>query len=74
MCPVMLVMGTMGWFILDALHISNWLIFFALAAAYTLIYWVLAYFFMMNDYERAFIKGPVSKFLTHMKGKKDESE
>ena len=71
MCPVMLVMGTVGWFILDALHISNWLIFFALAAAYTLIYWVLAYFFMMNDYERAFIKGPVLKIFTRMKGREN---
>ena len=74
MCPVMLVMGTVGWFILDALHISNWLIFFALAAAYTLIYWVLAYFFMMNDYERAFIKGPVSKIFTRMKGRENGNE
>lgn len=70
MCPVMLVMGTVGWFILDALHISNWLIFFALAAAYTLIYWISAYFFMMNDYERAFIKGPVSHVFRKMKAKK----
>ena len=66
----MLVMGTVGWFILDALHISNWLIFFALAAAYTLIYWISAYFFMMNDYERAFIKGPVSHVLHKIKAKK----
>ena len=70
MCPVMLVMGTVGWFTLDALHISNWLFLFALAAAYTLIYWVLAYFFMMNDYERAFIKGPVSHVFRKMKAKK----
>ena len=70
MCPVMLVMGTVWWFILDVLHINNWLIFFALAAAYTLIYWVLAYFFMMNDYERAFIKGPVSHAVRKLKAKK----
>ena len=74
MCPVMLVMGTAGWFILDALLISNWLIFFALATAYTLIYWVLAYFFMMNDYERAFIKGPVLKIFTRMKGRENGNE
>ena len=74
MCPVMLVMGTVGWFILDALHISNWLIFFALAAAYTLIYWISAYFFMMNDYERAFIKGPVLKIFTRMKGRENGNE
>lgn len=74
MCPVMLVMGTVGWFILGALNINNWPVFFALAAAYTLIYWVLAYFFMMNDYERAFIKGTASNNCTRMKGKRDENE
>ena len=69
MCPVMLVMGAAGWFALDRLDIHNWLIFFALAAAYTILYWVLAYFFMMNDYEKALIRGPASKILAHMKGK-----
>lgn len=74
MCPVMLIMGAAGWFALDALNISGWLVFFALAAAYTLIYWMLAYFFMMNDYEKGLVKEPVLKILGRMKGKRDESK
>lgn len=69
MCPVMLLMGTAGWLVLDRLDISNWLVFFAIAAVYTVIYGALAYFFMMNDYEKAFIKEPLSKIAAHMKGK-----
>lgn len=69
MCPVMLLMGTAGWLVLNWLDVHSWLTFFALAAAYTVIYWVFAYFFMMNDYERTFIKGPMSKITAHMKEK-----
>lgn len=74
MCPVMLIMGAAGWLALDALNISGWLSFFALASVYSLLYWILAYFFMMNDYERAFIKAPVLKIFTRMKGKRNGNE
>lgn len=74
MCPVMLIMGAVGWLALDALNISGWLSFFALASVYSLLYWILAYFFMMNDYERTFIKAPVLKIFTRMKGKRNGNE
>ena len=63
MCPVMFVMGAAGWLVLDHIRIDNWFVFFALAAVYTVIYWVLAYLFMMNDYEKSFVKAPVSKIV-----------
>ncbi len=68
MCPVMFVVGAAGWFMLEHIHIDNWFVFFALAAAYTVIYWVLAYFFMTNDYEKAFIRTPISKICVRLKG------
>lgn len=69
MCPVMLVMGAAGWLVLDHIRIDNWFVFFALAAVYTVIYWVLAYLFMMNDYEKAFIKAPISKICARLRGR-----
>lgn len=69
MCPVMLVMGTAGWFILERMQISNWLLFFVCAAVYSVVYWVLAYFFMMNDYEKALMNRPVAAILKRAKGR-----
>ena len=69
MCPVMFVMGAAGWLVLDHIRIDNWFVFFALAAAYTIIYWVLAYLFMMNDYEKSFVKAPVSKICARLRGR-----
>ena len=67
MCPVMVIMGTAAWFALDALTIDNWLVFFAAAALYTVIYFVLAYRFMMNQYERDTIMVPVKKVLRKLR-------
>lgn len=63
MCPVMLIMGTAAWFILDIVPVMNWLVFFVLAAGYSVIYFLLAYHFMMNQYERDTIMVPVKKVL-----------
>lgn len=63
MSPVMLIMGTAWWFVLDQIQINNWLVFFALAAVYTIMYLPLAYRFMMNQYERDVVKVPVQKIL-----------
>lgn len=63
MSPVMLIMGTVWWFLLDQIQINNWLVFFALAAAYTLLYLPLAYKFMMNQYERDVVMVPTKKTL-----------
>lgn len=70
MCPVMLVMGAVGWFALEKLNVRNWLIFFGLAVVYTVIYWVLAYFFMMNSYEKGLIKGLFSRLTVFARRKK----
>ena len=67
MCPVMIVMGIIAWFALDALIINNWLIFFATAVIYTVIYFVLSYYFMMNQYERNIIIVPLKKVLRKLR-------
>ena len=67
MSPVMILMGTVWYFILDRIQSWNWLIFFALAIVYTGLYFVLAYFFMMNPYERSIVKGPVQKAVSKAK-------
>ena len=61
MCPLMLVMGTVWWFALEHIQIDSWLVFFALAAVYTIMYLPLAYRFMMNQYERDMVMVPVQK-------------
>lgn len=61
MCPMMVVMGAVGWFALDALNINNWLMFFSLAIAYSVVYFALAYRFMMNEYEKTLLTAPLRK-------------
>lgn len=63
MSPVMIVMGAAGWFVLDAINVNNWLVFFLLAAGYTILYCLLAYLFMMNEYEKSFVKVPIQNVL-----------
>ena len=67
MCPVMIVMGTAAWFVLDRLVLDGWLIFFAAAAVYTAVYFLLAYRFMMNGYERDVIMVPLRKVLRKLR-------
>ena len=67
MSPVMIIVGIAAWFALDALTIDTWLVFFAVAALYTVIYFVLAYCFMMNQYERDTIMAPVKKLLSKLR-------
>lgn len=67
MCPVMIVMGTAWWFLLNTISINNWLVFFLLAAVYTAIYFLSAYRFMMNQYERDIIMVPVKKILRKLR-------
>jgi O-antigen/teichoic acid export membrane protein len=63
MCPVMLFMGVAAWFALTYIVLDNWLIFFACAAGYTVLYFLLAYRFMMNQYERDTVMTPIRKVL-----------
>lgn len=67
MCPVMVVMGIAAWYTLDALTVDNWIEFFAAAAVYTAVYFVLAYRFMINQYERDTIMVPVKKVLRKLR-------
>lgn len=66
MSPVMLAMGATGWVILNAMTVDGWFLFFALAAAYTVIYVGLAYRFMMNTYERNLLAAPLKKIWSRM--------
>lgn len=67
MSPVMFVMGTVTFFILDAITINNWLTFFVTAVIYTAVYFVLSYHFMMNQYERDIIIVPIKKVLQKLR-------
>lgn len=62
-CPVMVIMGAAWWFLLNALSVNSWLVFFLLAIVYTAIYFLLSYRFMMNQYEKDTIMVPVKKVL-----------
>lgn len=61
MCPVMIIMGIAAWFLLNTLKVNNWFRFFGVAILYAVVYFVLSYFFMMNDYERNLMKAPFDK-------------
>lgn len=70
MSPVMFVMGVVGWFVLDRLTVNGWLTFFAAAAVYSVVYFTLAYVFMLNQSERELIRGPLQKILKKLKRSK----
>lgn len=61
MSPVMFVMGSVAWFVLDAMVVDTWLVFFSLAGVYSILYAILAYCFMMNDYEKKLLTAPIRK-------------
>lgn len=67
MSPVMIMMGIAAWFVLDALTVDSWIEFFTAAAVYSVVYFVLAYRFMMNQYERDTIMVPVKKVLRKLR-------
>ena len=63
MCPVMFLMGMAAWYVLGMVSLDTWLSFFGWAAVYTVVYFLLAYRFMMNQYERDVLMVPVKKLL-----------
>ena len=67
MSPVMIVMGVIAWFALDSIAVDSWLVFFSLAAVYSVVYFLLAYRFMMNEYERQIITKPLEKVLRKLR-------
>lgn len=74
MSPVMFVMGTVWWFLLDAIAVDSLLIFLVLAVIYSVMYFLLAYRFMMNTYERNLILAPMVSVLRklHLIRKREE--
>lgn len=69
MCPVMVLMGTGAWFVLDAVPVTNWVVFFGLAGLYTVLYFLFAYRFMMNESEKKFIQSFGKSILIRLKRK-----
>ena len=63
MSPVMFICGSAAWFVLNKTGIRNWGEFFLYAVIYTAVFLVLAYLFMMNEYERDLICIPIRKVL-----------
>lgn len=61
MAIVPAIMLVAGIWLLRKIAITNWLIFFALVAAYTLIYIVLMYLFSLNNYEKDILRKPIRK-------------
>lgn len=61
MSPLMVVMGVAAWIILNWIQMDTWLEFFIYAVIYTVVYFVLAYFVMMNEYEKDTFTGPIRK-------------
>ena len=74
MSPVMFVMGTVWWFLLDVIAVDSLLIFLVLAVIYSVMYFLLAYRFMMNAYERNLILAPMVSVLRklHLIRKREE--
>lgn len=71
MAPLAIVMGTIAWFSLEVLGMDTWLEFFGYAVVYTVVYFVLAYFFVMNAYERNIFFGLVNKFVSKIRRRKE---
>jgi O-antigen/teichoic acid export membrane protein len=70
MCPLMVITGTAAWFVLDRVGINNWMEFFVYAVAYTVVYFIAAYFVMMNSYERETLTAPFLKVIRKIRRKK----
>lgn len=67
MSPVMILMGTAWWFILDGIVFTSWMMFLGYAVVYTVIYALLAYFLMMDQYEKDLLTGPMKKMLKKLR-------
>ena len=65
MSPVMIIMGTGAWLLLEHIGMNSWLEFFTYAIIYSIIYFMLSYIFMMNKYEKNIMLSPMLK-LKHL--------
>lgn len=61
MMPQMVVFIALGLFVTQKAIIDSWPLFFVGAVLYTLLYVGAAYFFMMNQYEKALFAAPLKK-------------
>ena len=61
MTPQMVVFIALGLFVTQKAIIDSWPLFFVGAVLYTLLYVGAAYFFMMNQYEKALFAAPLKK-------------
>ena len=59
--PLMAVYALIGYLICKLFIIDNWLFLFVVIAVYTLGYFVIAWFFLANQYEKELILGFVKK-------------
>lgn len=56
-----LIVSILGWWLNQYITTEKWLVLIAKIAIYTLIYSILAWFFLMNQYEKNLVKEPVKK-------------
>ena len=67
MSPVMFTMGIVAWIVIERIILDNWIVFFVVAAVYAIIYFLFAYRFMMDQYERDIVMVPVKKVLRKLR-------
>lgn len=70
MAPLAVIMGAAAWFGLEYLCMNNWIQFFTYAVIYTIVFFVLAYVFVMNEYEKKLFFGIVKKLITKIQRRK----
>ncbi|MEE0859633.1 MAG: oligosaccharide flippase family protein [Acutalibacteraceae bacterium] len=63
MSPVVIFMVISGLIVTHFLHIDSLITFLIGAVIYTVVYFVLAYFIMMNNYEKDVFRKPVKKVI-----------
>ena len=61
MSPVMIIMGLGCWYVLRYVELINWISFFTAAVLYTVLYFIAAYLFMMNQYEKKIFLAPLRR-------------
>ena len=60
-CPVMVLFGAICWFAVNALPVTSWPLLIVLAVVYTVLFFLLARWFMMNALERDLSIAPFRK-------------
>ena len=58
---MIVVYAVSAYFICRNLPIDNWLMLFVVIGVYTFGYFIIAWFFLANDYEKSLILGIIKK-------------